>query len=80
MAQLCSKGFKVVFINNNVLIRRGDEILFRGSSSNNIYTISLVDANNLKCLVTTTDFWLWHRRLGHCGIDLISKLASKKLV
>ena len=39
MAQLCSNGYKVVFVDNNVLIRRGDETLFKGSSSNNIYTI-----------------------------------------
>ena len=59
----------------------GDEVLFKGSSHNNIYTISLGGANNLKCLVVSSETnWLWHRRLGHCGMDLISKLARKNLV
>ena len=60
---------------------KGDEILFKGSSHNNIYTIDLSIPNNLKCLVVSSETnWLWHRRLGHCGMDLISKLARKNLV
>ena len=79
IAQLCSNGFKVVFDKASIFIMKGDEILFKGSSHNNIYTIDLSIPNNLKCLVTSSEVnWLWHRRLGHCGMDLISKLARKK--
>ena len=57
------------------------KLLFKGSSHNNIYTINLGVANNLKCLVVSSETnWLWHCRLGHCGMDLISKLARKKHV
>ena len=81
IAQLCSNGFKVVFDKASIFIMKGDEILFKGSSHNNIYTIDLSIPNNLKCLVTSSEVnWLWHRRLGHCGMDLISKLARKNLV
>ena len=81
VAQLCSIGYKVLFENDIVCIMIGDEVLFKGSSHNNIYTISLDGATNLKCLVVSSKTnWLWHRRLGHCGMDLISKLACKNLV
>ena len=81
VAHICSVGYKVVFDKECVFIIRGDETLFKGSSSNNIYTINLGIPNSLKCLVVSSETnWLWHRRLGHCGMDLISKLARKKLV
>ena len=58
---------------------KGDEILFKGSSHNNIYTIDLSNSNNRKCLVVSLEInWLWHRRLGHCGMDLISKVSTKE--
>ena len=41
IAQICSVGFKVVFDKAFVFIMKGDEILFKGSSHNNIYTIDL---------------------------------------
>ena len=81
VAQLCSIGYKILFEIDSVSIMIGDEVLFKGSSHNNIYTISLDVASNLKCLVVSSKTnWLWHRRLGHYGMDLISKLARKKLV
>ena len=39
--QLCLIGYKVIFFNNEVHILLNDEILFRGTSLHNIYTISL---------------------------------------
>ena len=79
--QICSVDYKVVFDKECVFIIRGDETIFKGSSSNNIYTINLGIPNSLKYLVVSSETnWLWHHRLGHCGMDLISKLARKKLV
>ena len=41
------------------------------------YTIdfdNLVE-QNMKCLsVLHNDYWLWHRRLGHCSMYIIFKL------
>ena len=81
IAHICLVGFKVVFNKAFVFFMMGDEILFKGSSHNNIYTIDLSNSNNLKCLVVSSEInWLWHRRLCHCGMDLISKFARKNLV
>ena len=81
VAQLCSKGFRVSFFDNVVHIIRDDIILFKGTALNNIYTIDLSVPNNFKCLVVSNDTcWLWHRRLGHASMYLISKLARLNLV
>ena len=81
VAQLCSKGYKVSFFNNVVHIIRDDIILFKGTALNNIYTIDLSAPNNLKCFVVSNDTcWLWHRRLGHASMYLISKLVRLNLV
>ena len=81
IGQLCSRGFRVSFFNNNVHILKDDTILFKGTSLNNMYTIDLSISNNLKCLVVSDETcWLWHRRLGHVSMYLISKLVRKNLV
>ena len=48
----------------------------------NVFSLHvLADFPSLKCLVVSSEInWLWHRRLGHCDMDLISKLARKNLV
>ena len=80
VAQLCSKGFCVSFFDNVVHIIRNDIILFKGTALNNIYTINLSAPNNLKCLVVSNETcWLWHRRLGHASMYLISKLVRLNL-
>ena len=67
--------------NNNVHILKDDTILFKGTSLNNTYTIDLSISINLKCQVVSDETcWLWHRRLGHVSIYLISNLVRKNLV
>ena len=64
--QLCSIGYKVLFIDNEVHLRLKNNILYKGTSLHNIYTFDLDTSNNLKCLVISNDScWLWHRRLSH---------------
>ena len=59
IAHICPVGFKVVFDKAFVFIMKGDKILFKGSSHNNIYTIDLSNSNNLKCLVVSSEInWL----------------------
>ena len=81
VGQLCSKGFNVSFFNNEVHIIRDEIILFKGTALNNVYTIDLSVPNNFKCLVVSNETcWLWHRRLGHASMYLISKLVRLNLV
>ena len=75
------KACRVSFFDNEVHIIRDDIILFKGTALNNIYTIDLSVPNNLKCFVVSNETcWLWHRRLGHASMYLISKLVRLNLV
>ena len=52
-----------------------------------MYVVDLdnIDINKQQCLVVNNansneSSWLWHHRLAHTNIDLISKLSKKDLV
>ena len=48
---------------------------------NNIYTIDINDLCNEMCFSVLNDgAWLWHRRLGHASMKLITQISSKELV
>lgn len=85
ISQLCDKGNKVIFEKEHCTIQNmhHDSILLIGHRHENIYMFDLKNAsnNNVKCLAAISDnSWLWHRRLGHTNMNLISKLARKELV
>ena len=58
------------------------KVLFVGNRDDNVYTIDLNDCpTNDKCLsVLLDDSWLWHRRLGHASMQLISNISKNSLV
>ena len=87
ISQLCDKNFDVAFkaelccvsclISNN--------IIFTGHRNRNVYMVDLdnLSMNKMQCLVvdnSNDSSWLWHRRLAHASMDLISKLCRKDLV
>ncbi|RCU38693.1 hypothetical protein DVA76_17575, partial [Acinetobacter baumannii] len=79
ISQLCDKGHRVIFESKSCKVERikDNTVVFTGHRDNNIYTISCEDLNshNVDCLsAVTNESWLWHRRLEHVGLDLISKL------
>ena len=85
ISQLCDMGNKVIFESSHCIIKNEKEnkILFLGHRHENIYLVDLNDSNSFleKCLVAQhKDIWLWHRKLGHASMDLISKLSKKDLV
>ena len=61
-------------------------IIFIENRHENVYIVDLNDMSNLsQCLMANENkteevSWLWHRRLGHASMDLMSKLIKKKLV
>jgi hypothetical protein len=62
-------------VNNQVLL-----VAFRNET---VYTIKLdnVSSNELICLAAINEnSWLWHRRLGHANLELLSKLSKFDLV
>ncbi|XP_022155998.1 uncharacterized protein LOC111022973 [Momordica charantia] len=84
ISQLCDKGFRVVFDKKNCIIENASDrkVLFVGNRDENVYTIDLNDYPiSDKCLsVLHDDSWLWHRRLGHASMHLISNISKNSLV
>ena len=84
ISQFCDKNCKVVFESDRcVALNENEYTLFVGFRHNNIYVVDLLDSTtfNEKGLVSVNDdTWLWHRRLGHASMHIISKLSKKNLV
>ena len=86
ISQLCDKGNRVIFESSICLVEHieSKKVLFVGHRFENVYIVHLesIFSKNIKCLsaLNDKDSWLWHRRLAHASMDLISKLFTKNLV
>ncbi|KAL6342996.1 hypothetical protein AAG906_017016 [Vitis piasezkii] len=84
ISQLCEKSFKVIFEASHCIIKdiQNDKTIFMGHRCDNVYTINIskYDGHD-RCFSSMHDqSWLWHRRLGHANMDLISQLNKDELV
>ena len=86
---MCDKKINVTFKSSicSVACPITNDIIFNEYRNKNIYVVDLDNINISKqqCLVANNannnkSFWLWHRRLAHANMDLISKLSRKNLV
>nr|GFC23755.1 integrase, catalytic region, zinc finger, CCHC-type, peptidase aspartic, catalytic [Tanacetum cinerariifolium] len=75
VGQFCDADLEVAFRKSTCFIRdlKGNDLL-TGSRGTNLYSITLKDTNstNLICLMakaTSSQAWLWHRRLFHLNFD-----------
>ena len=88
ISQLCDKGYIVSFGTTMCVITNpiDNSIIFIRNRHENIYIVDLNSMSNLsQCLMANEDrneeiSWLWHRRLGHVSMDLMSKLIKRNLV
>ena len=89
ISQFCDKGFKVIFEKSLCIVTSpiDNNVKLIGHRHGNIYMVDLDDLpiKDGQCLVATSSksietSWLWHRRLGHASMYLISKLIRKDLV
>jgi hypothetical protein len=85
VSQLCDKGYRVIFEIDVCIVQniKDAKILFEGKRYGNIYVIDLdILANkNAECFMTiSNDAWIWHRRLGHASMKLLSNLNKEELV
>ena len=88
ISQLCDKGYTVSFSTTMCVIAnpKDNSIIFIGNRHGNVYIVDLNNMSNLsQCLMANENkseevCWLWHRRLGHASMDLMSKLTRKDLV
>nr|GFA59643.1 hypothetical protein [Tanacetum cinerariifolium] len=86
VGQFCDVDLEVAFRKSTCYIRdlKGNDIL-TGSRGTDLYSITLQDTNcpNPICLMakaTSSQAWLWHRRLSHLNFDTINLLSKNDIV
>nr|GFA36389.1 integrase, catalytic region, zinc finger, CCHC-type, peptidase aspartic, catalytic [Tanacetum cinerariifolium] len=86
VGQFCDADLEVAFGKSTCYIRdlKGND-LHTGSRGTDLYSITLQDTNcpNLICLMakaTSSQAWLWHRRLSHLNLNTINLLSKNDIV
>ncbi|GJR38303.1 retrovirus-related pol polyprotein from transposon TNT 1-94 [Tanacetum coccineum] len=86
VGQFCDADLEVAFRKSTCYIRdlKGNDLL-TGSRGIDLYSISLQDSTtpNPICLMakaTSSQAWLWHRRLSHLNFDTINLLSKNNIV
>ncbi|GJT75863.1 retrovirus-related pol polyprotein from transposon TNT 1-94 [Tanacetum coccineum] len=86
VGQFCDAIWKFSFRKSTCYIRdlKGNDLL-TGSRGTDLYSISLQDSTspNPICLMakaTSSQAWLWHRRLSHLNFDTINLLSKNNIV
>nr|GFB19543.1 integrase, catalytic region, zinc finger, CCHC-type, peptidase aspartic, catalytic [Tanacetum cinerariifolium] len=86
IGQFCDADLEVAFRKSTCFIRnlKGNDLL-SGSCRTDLYSITLQDINSTNpiCLVakaTSSQAWLWHRRLSHLNFDTINLLSKNDIV
>ena len=74
----------MIFESSHCIIKdsQNDKIIFLGYRNENVYTIDIskYEGHN-RCFSSMHDeSWLWHRRLGHVNMNLITQLNKNELV
>nr|GFC69484.1 retrovirus-related Pol polyprotein from transposon TNT 1-94 [Tanacetum cinerariifolium] len=86
VGQFSDADLEVAFRKSTCFIRdlKGNDLL-TGSRGTDLYSITLQDTNcpNIICLMakaTSSQAWLWHRRLSHLNFDTINLLSKNDIV
>nr|GEZ57908.1 Gag-Pol polyprotein [Tanacetum cinerariifolium] len=86
VGQFCDADLEVAFRKSTCFIcdLKGNDLL-TGSHGTDLYSITLQDTNcpNPICLMakaTSSQAWLWHRRLSHLNFDTINLLSKNDIV
>ncbi|GJU01787.1 retrovirus-related pol polyprotein from transposon TNT 1-94 [Tanacetum coccineum] len=86
VGQFCDADLEVAFRKSTSYIRdlKGNDLLI-GSRGTDLYSITLQDTPtpNPICLMakaTSSQAWLWHRRLSHLNFDTINLLSKNNIV
>nr|GEX73288.1 hypothetical protein [Tanacetum cinerariifolium] len=86
VGQLCDADFEVAFRKSTCYIRdlKGNDLL-TGSHGTDLYSITLQDtySPNPICLMakaSSSQAWLWHRRLSYLNFDTINLLSKNDIV
>nr|GFB97382.1 retrovirus-related Pol polyprotein from transposon TNT 1-94 [Tanacetum cinerariifolium] len=86
VGQFCDADLEVAFRKSTYFIRdlKGNDLL-TGSRGTDLYSITLqsISSPNPICLIakaTSSQAWLWHRRLSHLNFDTINLLSKNDIV
>nr|GEY79701.1 integrase, catalytic region, zinc finger, CCHC-type, peptidase aspartic, catalytic [Tanacetum cinerariifolium] len=86
VGQFCDANLEVAFRKSICFIRdlKGNDLL-TGSRGTDLYSITLQDTNCpnpifLMAKATSSQAWLWHRRLSHLNFDTINLLSKNDIV
>nr|GEY80754.1 integrase, catalytic region, zinc finger, CCHC-type, peptidase aspartic, catalytic [Tanacetum cinerariifolium] len=86
VGQFCDADLEVAFRKSTCYIRnfKGNDLL-TGSHGTKLYLVTLQDTNypNPICLMakaTSSQAWLWHRRLSHLNFDTINLLSKNDIM
>ncbi|GJY46095.1 retrovirus-related pol polyprotein from transposon TNT 1-94 [Tanacetum coccineum] len=86
VGQFCDADLEVAFRKSTCYIHdlKGNDLL-TGSRGTDLYSITLQDSStpNPICLMakaTSSQAWLWHRRLSHLNFDTINLLSKNNIV
>nr|GEU93467.1 hypothetical protein [Tanacetum cinerariifolium] len=86
VGQFCDADLEVAFRKSTCYIRdlKGNDLL-TGSHGTDLYSITLQDTTspNPSCLIakaTSSQAWLWHRRLSHLNFDTVNLLSKNDIV
>nr|GEY04857.1 retrovirus-related Pol polyprotein from transposon TNT 1-94 [Tanacetum cinerariifolium] len=86
VGQFCDANLEVAFRKSTCFIRdlKGNDLLI-GSHGTDLYSITLHDTNfpnpiYLMAKATSSQAWLWHRRLSHLNFDTINLLSKNDIV
>ncbi|GKB05933.1 integrase, catalytic region, zinc finger, CCHC-type containing protein [Tanacetum coccineum] len=86
VGQFCDTDLEVAFWKSTCYIRdlKGNDLL-TGSCGTDLYSITLQDSTtpNPICLMakaTSSQAWLWHRRLSHLNFDTINLLSKNNIM
>nr|GEY36429.1 retrovirus-related Pol polyprotein from transposon TNT 1-94 [Tanacetum cinerariifolium] len=86
VGQFCDADLEVAFRKSTYYIRdlNGNDLLI-GSRGIGLYSISLQDTTSLNLIflmakATSSQAWLWHRRLSHLNFDTINLLSKNDIV
>src|SRR3954470_4838280 len=83
VSQLCDNDFDVKFLSDKCIIsHKLSSISIIGYRRNNVFYADLdnLEDENMCLNVMYQDVSLWHRRLGHVSIDLMTRLRSSEHV
>jgi hypothetical protein len=82
ISQLCDTGYKIVFDHVCYLILENNKVIYVENRKGNVNKIKTNAYMRIKsCLITNIkDNFLWHRKLSHISMDILSKLIKNELV